>query len=113
MLDFPDFRDSTEIMIDGAALKERLDEDGYLFVRRLLPRETILRVRGRLLALAGAGGWLAPDRPVEDGIANPEAACKDPEERYMAVFRDMWRDEELHRLRTHPNVLAFFERVES
>jgi len=111
MLDLPDFLDSTDIKNDGAALKKRLDEDGYLFVRGLLPRETILRVRDRLLAVASAGGWLDGARPVEDGIANPEAACKDPEDVYMAVFRDMWRDEELHRLRTHPDVLAFFERI--
>ena len=29
----------------------------------------------------------------------------------MQVFRGMWKDEELHRLRIHPNVLALFERI--
>lgn len=108
---YPDFLDSTDLIDDGPALRQRLDRDGYLFVRGLLPAETILAVRARLLAKAAAGGWLTPDRPVEDGIANPAAACKDPEERYMHVFRGLWSDEELHRLRIHPRVGALFARI--
>lgn len=111
MIDMPDFIDSTEIMGDGPALKQRLDEQGYLFVRGFLPAGAILEVRRRLLEKAAAGGWLDATRPVADGIANQAAACKDPEQGYMDVFTGMWADEELHRLRTHPDVLAFFERL--
>ena len=106
-----DFLDSTELMGDGPALAERLRRDGYLFLRGLLPREAVLEVRGRLLEKAAAGGWLDLARPLEDGVANPDAACKDPEEAYMAVFRGIWADEALHRLKTHPAVLALFESI--
>lgn len=108
---YPDFLDSTAIAGDGEALRARLDRDGYLFIRGLIPAQTILSVRSRLLSKAAAAGWLDPSSPVEAGIANPEAACKDPEERYMKVFRGLWADEELHRLRTHPRALALFERI--
>src|SRR5262249_24839957 len=89
----------------------RLRRDGYLFIRGLLPRQAIDTVRSRLLAKAAAGGWLDPAAPTAIGIANQAAACKDPEPRYMAVFRDLWRDEALHRLRTHPRVLDLFTRI--
>ncbi len=108
---YPDFLDSTAIRNDGAALKVRLERDGYLFIRGLLPREAIMAVRKRLLEKAAAGGWLDPAEPIERGIANPAAACKDPEERYMRVFRHLWADEALHRLRTHPDVIALFTRI--
>lgn len=108
---YPDFLDSTPVRDDGAALRQRLERDGYLFIRQLLPLETILAVRKRLLEKAAAGGWLDPSEPVDRGIANPAAACKDPEERYMRVFRHLWADEELHRLRTHPNALGLFARI--
>ncbi len=106
-----DFLDSTALMGDGPALAARLRRDGYLFLRGLLPGAAVLEVRRRLLEKAAAGGWLDPAHPPEAGIANPAAACKDPEERYMAVFRGIWADEALHRLRTHPAVLALFERM--
>ncbi len=108
---YQDFRDSTALLSDGPALRARLDEDGYLFIRGLLPPETILNVRTRLLAKAAAGGWLDTASPIEAGIANQAAACKDPEERYMRVFRNLWMDEELHRLRIHPTVTALFGRI--
>lgn len=111
MQDMPDFLDSTPIIDDGPALKQRLEQEGYLFVRGLLPGETVLAVRQRLLEKAATGGWLDSRYPVADGIANLDAACKDPEEIYMTVFRTLWVDEELHRLRTHPRILDFFERI--
>jgi ectoine hydroxylase-related dioxygenase (phytanoyl-CoA dioxygenase family) len=111
MQPYPDFLDSTALLADGPALRQRLDRDGYLFIRNLLPAETILSVRARLLANAEAGGWLDPDSPAGSGIANSAAACKDPEERYMRVFRTLWSDEELHRLRTDPVVLGLFTRI--
>ena len=108
---FAEFLDSTAIRDDGPALRGRLERDGYLFVRGLLPAEAILAVRRRLLDKAAAGGWLDKSAPPEAGIADPAAACKDPEDRYIRVFRGLWADEELHRLRTHPRVLAFFGRI--
>lgn len=108
---YDEFVDSSELIEDANGLRDRLARDGYIFLRGLLPAETIRSVRSRLLAKAAAGGWLEPGAPVEAGIANLAAACKDPEERYMKVFRGLWSDEELHRLRTHPRVIALFTRI--
>ena len=74
------FLDSTSIRDDGPALAERLDRDGYLFIRQLLPRDAVMQVRTRLLKKAAEGGWLDDNSLVESGIANQDAACKDPEE---------------------------------
>src|SRR5262249_2641757 len=105
------FRDSTEHLSDGATLRARLAEDGYLFLRCARPREAILDAQVRLRNKAGEGGWLAPEYPVAGGIANPAADCKDPEPRYVSVFRGIWSDEALHRLRIDPRVIALFERI--
>jgi hypothetical protein len=111
MFQYEPFRDSTEHLNDGGTLRARLAEDGYLFLRGLLPREAILDVRARLLKKATKGGWLAPDSPVAVGVANSSAACKDPEPRYMSVFRGLWSDEGLHRIRIDPQVLSLFDRI--
>jgi Phytanoyl-CoA dioxygenase (PhyH) len=111
MDEMKEFLDSTSAIDDGATLRARMARDGYLFVRGLLAPEAVHRVRRRLLARAAEGGWLDRAAPLEAGIADPAAACKDPEERYIRVFRKLWADEELHRLRTHRHVLAFFGRL--
>lgn len=105
------FRVSAQHLDDAETLRARLAEDGYLFLRGLLPRQTILDVRARLLDKAQQGGWLAENSPIAAGIANRTAACKDPEPRYLSVFRNLWSDEALHRLRIDPAVLALFDRI--
>src|SRR5262249_26084135 len=55
--------------------------------------------------------WLDHDAPVGDAIAWQAAACKDPEPAYLSVFRGLWSDEALHRLRIDPRVLGLFERI--
>ena len=49
MFEYQPFKDSTEHLNDGKTLHARLAEDGYLFLRGLLPREAILNARARLL----------------------------------------------------------------
>ncbi|MCH9672480.1 MAG: hypothetical protein K0U93_13650, partial [Gammaproteobacteria bacterium] len=105
------FLDSTSLLDDGPALAARLERDGYLFIRGLLPVQAVKEVQARTLQKAYEGGWLDRDQPASAGIANPDAACKDPEPAYMDVFRHIWADEKLHRLRTHPDVLALFRRI--
>lgn len=111
MQEMAPFLDSTPIRDDGLALKKRLERDGYLFIRQLLPNNAVLKVRNRLLEKAAEGGWLDKSSPIEASVANQTAACKDPENPYMKVFRNIWRDEELHRLTTHSNIISFFDSI--
>ncbi len=105
------FTDSSDISDDGPALAARMARDGYLFVPGLLPRDAVAAVRRAFLEIAAAGGWLAAGEPVDAAIADPARACKDPEPRYLEVFRRMWALEALHRLKHHPNAIGLFERL--
>ncbi len=105
------FLDSTSLAANSVALNERLASEGYLFVRSLLPRAAVLDVRRECRAVAASGGWLDPAHPVDDGVANPAAACTDPEPRYVEVFRRLYVLESLHALKHHPAIVGFFERL--
>ena len=105
------FLDSTHLAADPAALSDRLAAEGYLFVRGLLPPAAVLDVRRQCRAVAAAGGWLDLTHPVDDGVANPSAACTDPEPRYVEVFRRLYVLEALHTLKHHPAIVGFFERL--
>ena len=105
------FLDSTALIGNPAALNERLDTEGYLFIRGLLPRDAILDVRRQCREAAAAGGWIDRSHPLDDGVANPAAACTDPEPRYVEVFRRLYVLEALHTLKHHPAIVGFFERL--
>ena len=102
------FKDSTEFVNNRTELRRRLDEDSYTFIRGLLPKNTILNIRSRMLEKAARGWLLNSTYAMEEGMANLRISCKDPEEQYMKVFWSLWRDEELHHAQIYKNVLELF-----
>ena len=49
------FKDSTEFVNNRTELRRRLDENSYIFIRGLLPKNTILNIRSRMLEKAARG----------------------------------------------------------
>lgn len=110
-MDNSPFHDSTLLICDGDALLHRLNEDGYLFIRGLIPRADITKVRQRLLQTLSSAGWLAPDTDLHEGVISTAADSSTLKSTGAAVLSKLWCDEELHRLRTHKNVLTLFETI--
>jgi ectoine hydroxylase-related dioxygenase (phytanoyl-CoA dioxygenase family) len=96
-----EFTDSTALRDRPDALTARLNVDGYLLVRQVLPTDAVTAVRQHVLTTAGAAGWLRPD-----GTADTGRAVWDPEPAYRAVHRRMWTDRSVHALMHHPHLLT-------
>lgn len=56
----PPLRESQDIVHDAAALRQRAQEDGYLFIRGLMPRDGMLELRRQMIALLHEFGWIKP-----------------------------------------------------
>jgi hypothetical protein len=70
--------DSRSLAGDPAALRARLAEDGYVFLRGLLPADRV-RAAGELIAATlHAGGWTAAGSPRLSPAAGPREALADP-----------------------------------
>jgi hypothetical protein len=63
---FGALRDSSALAADGAALRARLDEDGYLFLRGIVPRDLVLAARREVLSRMAEAGEIA--EPVEEAL---------------------------------------------
>lgn len=105
------FVDSTKLMADGAALAERMRRDGYLFLRRLLPRADVAAVQRQVGEVARADGWLKADRPVGEAMADLSGFCVDPDPTYLKTLRRINRLESYHGLKHHPRLIDLFERM--
>jgi hypothetical protein len=64
-------RDSSAIVDDAAALRERMKEDGYLFLPGLLNRDEVLAARAEVIRRLAGAGYLDPAYPAEAVIASP------------------------------------------
>jgi ectoine hydroxylase-related dioxygenase (phytanoyl-CoA dioxygenase family) len=105
------FIDSRDILNDGAALRHRMQEDGYLFVRGFFDRDLVMGLRTQMLEIAARHGFVDTSRPLEEAVANMSAACIEPEPAYIVVLQEMYQLEGLHALKHEPRVRAFFERL--
>ena len=61
-------RDSRELLGDIPALWRRLRDDGYLLLRGLVERDTVLQARSIVLEYMSERQALVPDMPVLDGV---------------------------------------------
>lgn len=61
-------QDSASIASDPSALRSRMDEEGYLYLRDFFPREVILEARMSLLSSLQKGDIFEDNQPLADGI---------------------------------------------
>lgn len=67
-----DLRESNDIMDKPDALQIRMAEDGYLLIRGLHDKETVLAARHKILEKLAGKEMLAPDTPLMDAVFNPD-----------------------------------------
>ena len=107
----PTFLDSTLLLDDPPALRARVQRDGYLFVRGLLPGRELEALRLHFLAIARDAGWVRADAPLEDAIADQDGFCVEPAPEYMDVYRLMYALPQFHALQHHPALVGLLEKV--
>ncbi len=67
-----DLRESNDILDNPQALHDRITEDGYLLLRGLHDKETVLSARKQILMKLDEKSMLASNVSLMDGIFNPE-----------------------------------------
>ena len=107
----PTFLDSTPIIDDPPAFRARMQRDGHLFVRGLLPADELEALRLSFLAITRDAGWVQADTPLEDAIADQDGFCVEPTPEYMDVYSRMYALPQFHALQHHPALVGLLEKV--
>jgi hypothetical protein len=109
------FVDSTSLLEDAAALRDRAIGDGYLYFKRLLPAQALLPVRADLLGVVERHGWLMPDPDPLAGRIDVDALSRVPDAEMRTdigvshtAYDDVQKLESVHRLPHHPNLISLY-----
>ncbi|MEM7030028.1 MAG: phytanoyl-CoA dioxygenase family protein [Chloroflexota bacterium] len=105
------FLDSSDAIEDGPELAVRMDRDGYLFVRGLIPVDVVENLRMQILDIAQQAGWVKQDVPLEDAVADLNGFCVEPEPTYMQTYHQMYVLPDFHAFQHHPSILGLLERM--
>ncbi len=65
-------RDANDIAGDMAALRARIEEDGYLLIRDFYDRDAVMAARADILSYLAEQGCLDAEAPPEEGVIGPE-----------------------------------------
>ena len=108
------FADSSELLDAPGALRERADQDGYLFFKNFLPKEPLLELRRQMLAVLAKHGWMKGDAEDIADLDAIERLGVDYETLAAmgvtnAVYRDIQRLELFHRIPHHPKLISLYE----
>ena len=105
------FLDSSDVIDNGAELAARMERDGYLFVRGLMPADVLENLRLQILEIAQEAGWVNNDAPLADGIADLDGFCVEPDPIYMQIYHQMYIRPDFQAFQHHPSLLGLFERM--
>lgn len=96
------FREMKTQSLSSSTLREEMDSRGYAFIRDLLPHEDVTRLLGNITQVLSARGWLLPGHDPLERIADPGAACGDPDPAFKHAYQSVFNLEAFHALPHHP-----------
>ena len=111
MSDVKPYLDSTAVAGDGPELRARMDRNGYLFIRGLLPRDVLEDLRLDFLRIARDGGWVRRDARLEEARPDQSGFCVEPQPAYMEVYGRMYALQQFHAIQHRPELLELLERM--
>jgi ectoine hydroxylase-related dioxygenase (phytanoyl-CoA dioxygenase family) len=101
---FGEMRSSEHLLGNPAALRERLDEDGYLFVRNFFDRDHIMDARAALCRRLAERGLIDPSYPESEAVMAPGGSS--------AVWSTLLgEDPQVQRVVFGPELLGFYEQL--
>ena len=109
------FTDSTPLLGNAKALLDRGEKDGYLFFRRLIPRDVVLDLRAALLRVVDRHRWRKPGQDAWGGQIDVEAIHRVAAEDMRldigvsrAAYHDVQRLEAVHTYPHHPRLIQLY-----
>ncbi len=113
------YTDSTSIISDPIALRERAEEDGYLFFRGLLPKDLVLELRRQILGVLDRNNLIDRGHPLLDAYVNRETVLADDIDRIVAaglgvrpeLYAEVQRLELFHALPHHPAMKTLYRNL--
>ncbi len=104
------FTVSNPCLDDADKLRERAEQDGYLYFRRLIDAKSILNLRRNFLEICHRHGWVAGNQRLMDGIgAGPPFMEGDAG--YWPVLDKFQSLESFHAFAHHPAILNMCDKL--
>lgn len=101
------FRESNDALDDPLELRRRMDDEGYLFLRKFQDADKLWELRQKILErIQVASDWILPGSNLADGCVDPAKACTEPDREYQDVYHEVYKLPQFHEAAHAPEVLS-------
>jgi len=102
--------EANELLDQPEALRERMDRDGYLFFRNIIPQDVLLDLRDKMTRVLADQGW------IEDGPRRMEARAitrprREGQPKFFQAHDKLMKLEGLHSLAHEPHLMAVMRKA--
>ncbi len=104
------FIESNDVLEDPPALRKRLHDHGYLFIREILPKQDVLDLRKQVLELCRDAGWLRSGADLMDGLTD-HAPIFESDHAHAEVYAKIQSLKAFHSLKFDRNVIRVMEDI--
>lgn len=104
-------RVSNDAMNEPEELRRRINDEGYLFFKKLQDPDKLWNLRREMLTAIQEGGWLIAGTDPMEGIADISRQCTEGDLEYPKVYHEVYKLEAFHRSGHWPEVLDMMEKV--
>lgn len=106
-----EFVASNDVLNDPPKLRERMERDGYVFVRGLAPKERILELRRVMLDFCREAGWLDPKADLMEGKWGGAGPFGEGDKEYMAIYKKIVNHPLFNELPADPFYLELMSKI--
>ena len=92
MSELRELRVSNDAMNNPEELQHRIDDEGYLFFKRLVNRDQVLELRREMMSMIQQVGWLIAGTDPMDGIADVNMRYTEGDNEYSAGYSEVYVD---------------------
>ncbi|WP_157478274.1 phytanoyl-CoA dioxygenase family protein [Granulicella tundricola] len=90
--------------LNSGQLQRELDSRGYVLIRKLLPAEDVETLLREIVQNLSANDWFLPNHSPMERVADPNAACGEPDPLFKLIYEQIFNLEALHRFAHHPRL---------
>jgi ectoine hydroxylase-related dioxygenase (phytanoyl-CoA dioxygenase family) len=106
-----DFQDSSSLTSDIELMRSTLNQQGYLYLRNVAPREVVEEVRKDVLEVCRSAGWLDTDSALLEGKWSGMGPFTENEPDYMKVYRHVLRLPSFHNLPENTHLIGLMKKI--
>jgi ectoine hydroxylase-related dioxygenase (phytanoyl-CoA dioxygenase family) len=106
-----ELRVSNDAMNNPLELRRRIQDEGYLFFKKLQDPDKFSDLRRQMLSVIQEGGWLVAGTDPMDAITDISRQCTEGDSVYTDVYHEVYKLEAFHRCAHWPEVLDMMAKV--